>query len=177
MYRQALCQIDFVSLLIVEIREHRPSYLGSRSLYWKSEVLILGPRDLKTLEMTELLHKQTVDLFVFHTYFQEQSFTFQSALIFSMLPNPVRSYSLLGFLLNLPYNFSREQVISHWLERCLQELAGTCPLPDVLPSGSGVCIVKKGSQLFTAEPQKRLKHYRSGNDTYFISLSWESHLV
>lgn len=29
-----------------------------------------------------------------------------------------------------------------------------CLLPDFLPSGGGICIVKKGSQLFNAELQK-----------------------
>ena len=31
---------------------------------------------------------------------------------------------------------------------------GPCLLPDFLPSGSGTCTVKKGSQLFNAELQK-----------------------
>lgn len=86
-------------------------------------------------------------------YSQEQSLTLQSSLIFFMLPDPSRSYSLLGSLLNLPHNLHRGESY-RLLARKVVGGHGWNPLPDFLPSGSGICIVKKGSQLFNVELQK-----------------------
>lgn len=47
-----------------------------------------------------------------------------------------------------------EKVTAYWLERWLEEMDRPCLLPDLMPSGSGICIVTKGSQLFNAELQK-----------------------
>lgn len=110
-----------------------------------------------------------VDYFLIHTYFQEQSVMFQSALIFS---TPAKPLEVL-----FPDRLSTQLAVKLYRGEISSLLAGKVvggnDDPACRLTSRHRAVESALSERVPAVSRwapKRLNHYRSGNDTYFISL-------